>query len=392
MKEIKNIIAEYHKIDFDKKKAALATVVKVRGSSYRSPGARMLITNDGRWIGSISGGCLEGDALRRAREVMQTGEPQVITYDTTAEGDSLGIGLGCNGIIDVLIQAIGEDDADNPIKRLESLVNYDNLSVIATVFRTNGTPGVAEQLWIDNNKNVHGDIRDKALRTQMSQDLLWVQENRKPEIKTYANGQLEVFFEIVEPCIDLLIFGAGFDARPVVDLAKVMGWDVTVTDECIAHIAPARFPLADQVKLCKREHVSEEIKIKPYSAAVLMSHNYEYDLQVLKRLLPTPVNYIGILGPKKRVDKMYESLEAEGFELTAEDKHRIHSPIGLDIGAETPEEIALSIITEIQAKFTNRSGGFLKYRNAPIHHRDGKEDQVFKQVFINQVIEKKSSI
>lgn len=392
MKEIKNIIAEYHKIDFDKKKAALATVVKVRGSSYRSPGARMLITNDGRWIGSISGGCLEGDALRRAREVMQTGEPQVITYDTTAEGDSLGIGLGCNGIIDVLIQAIGEEDADNPIKRLESFVNYDNLSVIATVFRTHGTPGLAEQLWIDNNKGVHGDIHDKALRTQMSQDLLWVQENRKPEIKTYANGQLEVFFEIVEPCIDLLIFGAGFDARPVVDLAKVMGWDVTVTDECIAHIAPARFPLADQVKLCKREHVSEEIKIKPYSAAVLMSHNYEYDLQVLKRLLPTPVNYIGILGPKKRVDKMYESLETEDFQLTVEDKHRIHSPIGLDIGAETPEEIALSIITEIQAKFTNRSGGFLKYRNAPIHHRDGKEDQVFKQVFINQVVEKKGSI
>ncbi|MBL6446950.1 XdhC family protein [Fulvivirga sp. 29W222] len=392
MKEIKNIITEYHKIDFDKKKAALATVVKVRGSSYRSPGARMLITNDGRWIGSISGGCLEGDALRRAREVMNTGKPQVITYDTTAEGDSLGIGLGCNGIIDVLIQAIDESEIDNPVRRLESFVNYDNLSVIATVFRTEEVPGIAEQLWIDSDQKVQGDIVDEALREQMSKDLFLVQQNRKPEIKIYQEGRLEVFFEIVEPCIDLLIFGAGFDARPVVDLAKVMGWDVTVTDECIAHIAPARFPLADNVKLCKREHVKEEIKIKPYSAAVLMSHNYEYDFQVLKRLLSTDVNYIGILGPRKRVDQMFEALDSEGIQLTSEDKHRIHSPVGLDIGAETPEEIALSIVTEIQAKFTNRSGGFLKYRNAPIHHRDGKEDQVFKQVFINQAERNKRSI
>lgn len=394
MKEIKNIIAEYHKIDFDKKKAALATVVKVRGSSYRSPGARMLITNDGRWIGSISGGCLEGDALRRAREVMSTGKSQVITYDTTAEGDSLGIGLGCNGVIDVLIQAIDIDDADNPVNRLTNFIDYDNLTVIATVFRSEGdaNPCLAEQLWIDNNKEVHGDIEDPELRAQMGKDLLLVQESRKPEIKTYLQGRLEVFFEIIEPSIDLLIFGAGFDARPVVDLAKVMGWEVTVTDECVAHIAPARFPQADQVKLCKREHINEEIRIKPYSAAVLMSHNYEYDFQVLKKLLPTSVSYIGILGPKKRVDLMFEALEADDIKLSPEDKHRIHSPVGLDIGAETPEEIALSIITEVQAKFTNRSGGFLKYRNAPIHHRDGKEDQVFKQVFINTTEKKKRSI
>lgn len=394
MKEIKNIISEYDKIDFQKKKAALATVVKVRGSSYRSPGARMLITNDGRWVGSISGGCLEGDALRRAREVMSSGTAQVITYDTTVEGDSLGIGLGCNGIIDVLIQAIDNEENNNPIKRLSSFVNYENLTVMATVFRAakGSNVSVANQLWMDSNLELHGDIHDPALRDQVYHDLRLAKENRKPGIKTYHNGETEVFFEIIEPAIDLLIFGAGFDARPVVDLAKVLGWEITVADECVAHIAPARFPLADKVMLCQRDHIGEEIKIKPYSAAVLMSHNYEYDLQVLKRLLPTTVNYIGILGPKKRVDKMFETLEAEDIELTPEDKHRIHSPVGLDIGAETPEEIALSIITEIQAKFTNRSGGFLKYRNAPIHHRDGKEDQVFKQVYIKQVEKKTGSL
>ncbi len=113
-----------------------------------------------------------------------------------------------------------------------------------------------------------------------------------------------------------------------------------------------------------------------------MSHNYEYDRDVLKKLLKTETPYIGILGPRKRFDKMQREFAEQGIMLQTEDIHRIHSPIGLDIGAETPDEIAISIIAEIQGKFVNRSGGFLKYRNAPIHHRDTKSDQVFKQVYL----------
>ncbi|MDX1629744.1 MAG: XdhC family protein, partial [Fulvivirga sp.] len=128
----------------------------------------------------------------------------------------------------------------------------------------------------------------------------------------------------------------------------------------------------------------EIVQVKPYTAAVLMSHNYPYDYAVLKKLLHTPVRYIGMLGPKKRVERMFSDLEDEGMKMSHEDHHRIHSPIGLDIGAETPEEIAFSIIGEIQARFRNRGGGFLKYRQAPIHQRDGAEGQVFRQVYINQ--------
>ena len=113
-----------------------------------------------------------------------------------------------------------------------------------------------------------------------------------------------------------------------------------------------------------------------------MSHNYEYDRDVLKKLLKTETPYIGILGPRKRFDKMQLEFTKQGITLSADDIHRIHSPIGLDIGAETPDEIAVSIISEIQGKFANRSGGFLKYRNAPIHYRDSKSDQVFKQVYL----------
>ena len=174
-------------------------------------------------------------------------------------------------------------------------------------------------------------------------------------------------------------------------MAKSLGWNVVVTDECVAHIAPVFFPTADKLSLCQREFVDRDFEITPYTACVLMSHNYEYDRDVLKKLLASEAPYIGILGPRKRFDKMREEFNAQGIALTAHDFHRIHSPIGLDIGAETPDEIAISIVSEIQGKFSNRSGGFLKYRNTPIHQREPKSDQVFKQVYIAEALDSKSA-
>src|SRR5690606_36919576 len=128
----------------------------------------------------------------------------------------------------------------------------------------------------------------------------------------------------------------------------------TVLDECVAHLLPINFPDA-QLSGCKRNDVTSNIVVKPFSAAVLMSHNYYYDLEVLRQLLPTEIKYIGILGPKKKGDKMLDELESNKIKLTKWDKHRIHNPIGIDIGAESPEEIAFSIIAEIKAKFSGRS-------------------------------------
>ncbi|MFZ6009294.1 MAG: XdhC family protein, partial [Bacteroidota bacterium] len=203
-------------------------------------------------------------------------------------------------------------------------------------------------------------------------------------VRSYANDhhRVEVFVELIQPAVTLIIFGGGFDARPVNLLAKSLGWNVTVTDECVAHIAPTFFPGANKLMLCQRDFVDQDFDITPYTACVLMSHNYEYDRDVLKKLLPTSTPYIGILGPRKRFDKMIQEFLQQGITLTPADIHRIHSPIGLDIGAETPDEIAISIVAEVQGKFSNRSGGFLKYRHAPIHQRDARNDQVFKQIYI----------
>jgi len=381
MKEFKNIVAEFDRVKGEQQ-MALATVVKVRGSSYRSPGARMLIRKDGRWTGSISGGCLEGDALRKARKVMQSEQPTLVTYDTMDDhNNSLGVGLGCNGIIDVLIETITEEN--NPIDRLRTFTHFDDITGMATIYASqNDKAIVGQQLWFNQSGDIESTLTDESLEMLLAIGLSDVLQNRKPAVQQYNVEKLEVFYELIEPSIDLIIFGGGFDAKPVTEMASALGWDVTVTDECIAHVAPAAFPAAN-VSFCKREDFNSDITIKPYSAAVLMSHTFDYDLAALKMLLKTDVNYIGILGPKKRMDKMFAALDDAGIAVTKNDRDRIHSPIGIDIGAETPEEIALSIVSEIQAKFTNRSGGFLKYRKAPIHKRDGKEDQVFKQVFIN---------
>lgn len=382
MKDFKAIVSAYHKVDFTQRKAALATVVKVRGSSYRSPGARMLITDDGRWVGSISGGCLEGDALRKARTVMSGNTPMTVTYDTREESNqNLGIGLGCNGVIDVLIEPLSAEDAHNPIAQFDSIINIKEPLALATIFEG---PGIAEKLLISHSETLNNQFSNPALAKLVSADLLKIFDSKQSSARNYNVSGLsyDVFVELIQPSISLIIFGGGFDARPVSELAKSLGWNVSITDECVAHIAPIFFPTADKLSLCQREFIDRDFDIHPYTACVLMSHNYEYDRDVLKKLLKTATPYMGILGPRKRFDKMKLEFQQDGIELSDFDLQRIHSPIGLDIGAEAPDEIALSIISEIQSKFTNRAGGFLKNLNGPIHQRELNTDQVFKQSYV----------
>ena len=393
MKEFKTILEAYRKVDFNERKAALATVVQVKGSSYRSPGARMLMLDNGRWVGSISGGCLEGDALRKARQVIMSGESRTVTYDTSNDDDNqLGIGLGCNGIIDILIEPINANSKVNPITQLHAFLDYENMGASATIFESNDL-----QLPVGTKVDLNDQdtfVGDEKLITVLQKDLKEVVQNQKPQIKTYSNygKELKVFLELIQPGIDLLIFGGGFDAKPVTELAHVLGWNVRVTDECVAHLVPINFPLANELQSCKREYVNREIKITPFTAVVLMSHNLKYDEEVLSQIIGSKAPYIGILGPKKRADKLFQALKDKyQIEITTDQMDRIHAPIGLDIGAETPDEIAVSIISEIQAKFSNRSGGFIKYRTGPIHQRDGKEDQVFRQVYLKNFFPKQKS-
>lgn len=381
MKDFQAILSKYKEVDFGNRKAALATVVQVKGSSYRSPGARMLILDNGRWYGSISGGCLEGDALRKARQVMKEGIPVTVTYDTREESNqNLGINLGCNGIIDVLIEPITEER--NPLHQLSQLELANKPVAMATVFESSSINGEKALLTADGQQL--WKLSDANFNELVVEDLSDLFQSKKSFTQKYENdGQsIQVFIEFIQPSIALIIFGGGFDARPLSQLAKTLGWNVSITDECAAHVAPVFFPTADHVSLCSRDFIDRDFDIASNTVCVLMSHNYEYDRDVVKKLIGSQSPYIGILGPRKRFDKMLTEFETQGLTLSEEDFERIHSPIGLDIAAETPEEIAVSIVAEIQAKLHNRDGRFLKEREAPIHVRDIDSAQVLKMAYL----------
>lgn len=367
MKEISRIVEVFEQIDFSQRKAALATVVWVEGSSYRRPGARMLITDDGRWEGAISGGCLEGDALRKARQVMLDGQSIVVTYDTMDDGaNSFGIGLGCNGIIDVLIEPIDPDSAQNPVTLLKEFTQKRDVRALATVLKSNDFTGL-----IPGNRFILTEQSAESIPGWLHKDMSDVFGTGKPLTRTYPvlSGSVEVFIERIDPGIELIIFGAGYDVVPVAKLARDLGWQVTVTDDCIAHLSPKRFPVATCVLYADRQAVIDQLTITNRTAAVLMSHNFNYDRAVLEKLLTTDVPYIGMLGPRKRFDKMQEEFDKDGLHFSKASLNRVHAPIGLDLGAETPDEIALSIMAEIKAFFTQGAGGFLKDKSGPIHER-----------------------
>jgi xanthine/CO dehydrogenase XdhC/CoxF family maturation factor len=348
----------------------------------------MLISDSGKWVGSISGGCLEGDALRKARKVMLENKPLLITYDTREESNQqLGIGLGCNGVIDVLLEPVLISEKNNPIAIFEQIIQRNEPVALATVLTGEAC---SQKMLRYADGTCWSGVTDNGLEQNLLSLLRKFLSSQRSQVKKMGNT--EVFIEWIEPVVTLMIFGGGFDARPVCAFAKMLGWNVQVTDECVSHIAPVFFPQADRLALCQRTFVDREFNITPYTACVLMSHNYEYDREVLKKILPTPTPYIGLIGPRKRFEKMKLELEQQGISFSTNDLHRIHAPAGLDIGAETPDEIALSILAEIQSKFTGRSGGFLKYRSGPIHQRSPHSDEVFKQVLLNDRFPKTGTV
>lgn len=360
--EFQNLLNAYQRTDFDQRKAALATVVRVQGSSYRRPGARMFITDDGQWTGAVSGGCLEGDALRQARDVMRLGKTRLVTYDTTNDDENaFGIGLGCNGIIDILIEPIQPGDSDNPLALLSRLLAERQTAAMATVVIAAEPERVGQRLILHADGNARSTIPDRPFAEKvhtLAQSALTTERSSLDVI-----GGISVFVEALIPDIQLIVFGAGYDVVPLVAQAKLLGWAVTVTDDCVAHLSPKKFAACDHLLFAPRDEVMGKLTPDRRTAAVLMTHNFNYDRAVLPHLLESGVPYIGILGPKKRGDKLVEALGG----VAHGDQTRIHSPIGLDLGAETPEEIALSVVAEIQACFNRRDGQMLKFRSAPIH-------------------------
>jgi len=367
MKEISDILKAYSIAEAAGKKAALATVVKVEGSSYRQPGARMLVTEDGQLTGAISGGCLEGDALRKALLSINQQQNKLITYDTSNEDDvEFGVQLGCNGIVHILFEYIDGTIANNPIVLLQQLELERKDAVVITLFSVDRKvlqPGTvlfkSESNTIAANDIFNNLITDAEAVLHSKMSIL-----RKIELQNVA---YEALIEYITPPVALIVAGAGNDVQPVVDMAYILGWEVTVADGRATHATEQRFPKAKNVFIAKPEELMQNSTVDFRTFFVLMTHNYKYDLALLKLLLETDCNYIGVLGPKTKLHRMFNDLANDGITLTNKQLDSIYGPLGIDIGAETSEEIALSLVSEIKAVMSGKLGTSLKYKEDKIH-------------------------
>ncbi len=315
MRELAAILAEIRRRPGEP--LALATVVRVRGHAYRRPGARLLMNAEGPLLGGVSAGCLEGDVLARGREVLASGLPQVLVYDLRSDLDLVwGSGSGCEGEATLRVERV--DPGAPWIRAAESALARRAPLVLRTPFET-------------------------------------------PE------GEAGALVEELQPPVALWIFGAGEGARPLAALARVQGWRVGVCDHRPAFARPERFPEAEEVRAGHPRQLIPGLPLDARSACLLMTHHYAKDLEALRLLLPSSAGYLGLLGHRERGRRLLEELEEEGLRPSRAQRERLYAPVGLDLGGQDPEDMALSILAEIQAHFAGAGARPLREGRGAIH-------------------------
>ena len=369
MSEISDVLAAIESLSLNGERMALATVVAVRGSTYRRPGARLLIPEHGAPIGNISGGCLEGDVADAGRIVMDEGTPRLASWDLTTEDDAVwGLGLGCNGAIEVYIEP-AEDAVAVAGALRRAIAQALPICVVTVVESTREDVPPGARLVVDpGDPDLQGSLGaptlDAAARIAATEQLVL----EGSQIRDLGSG-VRAFVEILEPPLHLVVCGAGHDAAPLVRAATAMGWKVDVVDERAAFLNKERFPGASGFVLVDQPTQIAELQVvTDRTFAVVMTHNYERDRGYLEGLSRTQARYIGALGPATRTERMLQDLA--GMDVAVDIlRTRLHGPAGLDLGGEGPEEIAQSIVAEMIAVKRGRSGGSLRDRSGPIHDR-----------------------
>jgi len=367
--ETEDIIAAFAVLQERGEPAALATVVSTRGSAYRGSGARLLMGESGQLAGNISGGCLEADVEEAARALMESGAPRLMHFDVTAEDDALfGYGLGCAGVIDVFVEPASTAKAT--VEALRLVANADRPMALVTVLESEAPdvePGA--RLLVEGSGQRLWSLGDPAADVVAQAAALPVLENGATVVRVLdvEGRRLRTFIEAMLPPLRLLVCGAGHDAVPLVRSGVGLGWRVSVADDRKGLLAASRFPGVFALVEASTEQLAQAVALDRRTHAVVMTHNYLRDKGYLRSLLGSDVAYIGLLGPRRRSEKMLAELEAEG--ISAGDPDRIHAPAGLDLGADGPEEVAWAIVAEVLAVHRGRTGGFLRERSGPIHSR-----------------------
>ncbi len=369
MKEIEKIIKAYEATDWTMERAALGTVVKVEESSYRRIGARMYVSSIGNWTGGISGGCLEGDALKRAQIAINKNESSIVVYDTMDDDShQIGVGLGCNGRIEVMFTPINPEDKSNPVEFLKSIVSTRETHALLQILNSSTSENLVGRFFpqakIGDLSNLIG-----VQKATIENAILEARRKRKSrtfQIKNESGKEFEILVELIHPKIKVICIGDNYDVNAFVSIVHELGWEI--------HVCGKTRKLSRDIFQISKS-VSEldgagELPVDEHTAVILMSHDYKTDFNLLQVFINKDLPYIGLLGPRKRMLKMQAELEEDGHHIDLENRLNLHAPVGLDIGAESPEEIALSIAAEVVATIRGRDGRGLRKRQGPIHERD----------------------
>lgn len=340
---------------------ALATIVGVTGSAYRREGTKMLIRADGSYTCMLSGGCLEPEIVEAAKGVVISGRPLLTRYNLDEEV-MWGLGIGCGGAVEIYIEKVQPDPV---MDRWWEVLERGELALLATPLE----PGLGK-LMIAGEETV-GRLEDAVLEAQVREKAKGLLEQLQPQPLTHffrlADGQsVPVFVDVSLPPAELVIFGAGHDAIPLAQMAVNLGFRVRVVDMRTQFALPSRFPGAE-VHILRPEQFAAHLHLSERSLVMVMNHNLLVDQSTLEFVLQTPAAYVGLLGPRPRFEKILEGLAKEGRPLSQEQIRRVRSPVGLAIGAESPEEVALAIIAEMIAIRRGFEGGFLSGHEGRIH-------------------------
>jgi xanthine/CO dehydrogenase XdhC/CoxF family maturation factor len=326
----------------------LVTIIATEGSTYRKPGAMMLISRDQQFEGMISGGCLEGDLLHHAAEVFTSGKPKFVTYDMHADEDLVwSLGLGCDGVIHLLLQRLDREQGFGFFERLESWHTGRQAALLALTTRSEATPSPASFAMINEAGESNGEevllglLSDASLQEWPG----W----RYRRVSTEHSGVVcEAILIHIPPQTRILVCGAGPDAVPVVNTLCGLDWDVIVVDHRPAYAKVERFPQKCSLRQARPEKLAGIVDLSEIDAAVVMSHHLENDSAYLAQLASSEIPYIGCLGPRARSQRLKD--------MAGCPERQVFGPVGLDIGAELPESIALSLVAEIHAVLNHRSG------------------------------------
>jgi len=374
MRDLLDVLKRTERITKTGGTAVLATLVKVDGSAYRHAGARMLIESDGQRTGFLSAGCLEADLAIRAKEVFESGQPRVVTYDTSGPEDIVwGLGLGCNGILNILLERTDSPSVQRGLQFIGACIRQRRPGVMATLVFSREDQQVRSRLCglVPPDGTIELDVPG-PLREHLSNEMKKVLQTGVSSTLQVElpEGRAGIFIEAIRPPVRTAIYGSGPDVPFLVTLAKNAGWYVSVLDRRAEDHLREGVPEADEVISVSPEKVSEHFTPAQDTALLIMTHNYAADKELLRAWLPTDARYVGILGPRRRTEQLLEELQKEGFVPTEQQQRKLYSPIGLDIGSDSPGTIALAIVAEVEAVLHGRNGGFLKDRSGPIHEHD----------------------